>query len=160
MLQFWTRRSLTTCTSYLAISESTSFLPSLQCLQWRLDDRYVPSSSHLNRNSTFQAKTCLLTTQLVTWIKSLPPLCRGASTSAVPTVTMITRCVRQRTLIRPRHLNCVQNNINHLKEIEYEQKHYSNLSYTRSDVGPKPYGPGNYCTHQRCLGKDIMLIHD
>ncbi|KAK7017399.1 Metallo-dependent phosphatase-like protein [Favolaschia claudopus] len=34
--------------------------------------------------------------------------------------------------------------INHQDEIEYEQKHYSSLSYTRSDVGPKPYGCGNY----------------
>ncbi|KAJ7156198.1 Metallo-dependent phosphatase [Mycena filopes] len=34
--------------------------------------------------------------------------------------------------------------INHLEEIEYEQKHYSALSYTRADVGPKPYGCGNY----------------
>ncbi|KAF7340592.1 Metallo-dependent phosphatase-like protein [Mycena sanguinolenta] len=38
----------------------------------------------------------------------------------------------------------VQNNINHQEEIEYEQAHYSELSYTRSDVGPKPYGSGNY----------------
>lgn len=37
------------------------------------------------------------------------------------------------------------NNINHQEEIEYEQAHYSSLSYTRSDVGPKPYGSGNYC---------------
>ncbi|KAJ7469854.1 Metallo-dependent phosphatase-like protein [Mycena galericulata] len=36
------------------------------------------------------------------------------------------------------------NNINHQEEIEYEQAHYSALSYTRSDVGPKPYGSGNY----------------
>ncbi|KAF7305655.1 Metallo-dependent phosphatase [Mycena chlorophos] len=36
------------------------------------------------------------------------------------------------------------NNINHWEEIQYEQKHYADLSYTRSDVGPKPYGPGNY----------------
>ncbi|KAJ6522405.1 Metallo-dependent phosphatase-like protein [Mycena capillaripes] len=34
--------------------------------------------------------------------------------------------------------------INHQEEIEYEQAHYSTLSYTRSDVGPKPYGSGNY----------------
>ncbi|KAF7289871.1 Alpha-aminoadipate reductase Lys1p [Mycena indigotica] len=35
--------------------------------------------------------------------------------------------------------------VNHQEEIEYEQKHYGNtLSYTRSDVGPKPYGSGNY----------------
>lgn len=27
----------------------------------------------------------------------------------------------------------------------YEQRHYSALSHTRSDVGPKPYGCGNYC---------------
>jgi hypothetical protein len=71
---------------------------------------------------------------------------------------MITRCVRQRTVIRAMYLTCVQNNINHLEEIEYEQKHYSNLSYTRSDVGPKPYGPGNYCTHLPRLGKDATLI--
>ncbi|KAJ7141700.1 Metallo-dependent phosphatase-like protein [Mycena crocata] len=36
------------------------------------------------------------------------------------------------------------NNINHQEEIEYEQSRYSALSYTRSDVGPKPYGSGNY----------------
>ncbi|KAJ7339733.1 Metallo-dependent phosphatase-like protein [Mycena albidolilacea] len=36
------------------------------------------------------------------------------------------------------------NNINHQEEIEYEQAHYAHLSYTRSDVGPKPYGCGNY----------------
>ncbi|KAF7291247.1 Metallo-dependent phosphatase-like protein [Mycena indigotica] len=36
------------------------------------------------------------------------------------------------------------NNINHQIEIEYEQATYSELSYTRSDVGPKPYGSGNY----------------
>ncbi|GFZ45087.1 hypothetical protein JCM24511_02813 [Saitozyma sp. JCM 24511] len=36
------------------------------------------------------------------------------------------------------------NNINHNEEIEYEQAHYGSLSYTRSDVGPKPYGNGNY----------------
>ncbi|ORY25933.1 Metallo-dependent phosphatase-like protein [Naematelia encephala] len=36
------------------------------------------------------------------------------------------------------------NNINHNEEIEYEQAHYGHLSYTRSDVGPKPYGNGNY----------------
>lgn len=30
----------------------------------------------------------------------------------------------------------------------YEQAHYAHLSYTRSDVGPKPYGCGNYC---RCF---------
>lgn len=36
------------------------------------------------------------------------------------------------------------NNINHDKEIQYEMAHYSQLSYTRSDVGPKPYGNGNY----------------
>ncbi|KAJ7098550.1 Metallo-dependent phosphatase-like protein [Mycena belliarum] len=34
--------------------------------------------------------------------------------------------------------------INHLEEIEYEQAHYPTLSYTRSDVGPKPFGCGNY----------------
>ncbi|KAJ7749638.1 Metallo-dependent phosphatase-like protein [Mycena metata] len=34
--------------------------------------------------------------------------------------------------------------INHLEEIEYEQKHYPTLSYTRADVGPKPWGCGNY----------------
>ncbi|KAJ6482223.1 Metallo-dependent phosphatase-like protein [Mycena vitilis] len=34
--------------------------------------------------------------------------------------------------------------ITHQDEIEYEQAHYSSLSYTRSDVGPKPYGCGNY----------------
>ncbi|KAF8175704.1 Metallo-dependent phosphatase-like protein [Mycena galopus ATCC 62051] len=34
--------------------------------------------------------------------------------------------------------------INHQEEIEYEQAHYSLLSYTRSDVGPKPWGSGNY----------------
>ncbi|KAJ7601880.1 Metallo-dependent phosphatase-like protein [Mycena polygramma] len=34
--------------------------------------------------------------------------------------------------------------ITHQEEIEYEQAHYSSLSYTRSDVGPKPYGCGNY----------------
>ncbi|KAJ7280918.1 Metallo-dependent phosphatase-like protein [Mycena rebaudengoi] len=34
--------------------------------------------------------------------------------------------------------------INHLEEIKYEQRHYSALSHTRSDVGPKPYGCGNY----------------
>ncbi|KAJ7162799.1 Metallo-dependent phosphatase-like protein [Mycena crocata] len=34
--------------------------------------------------------------------------------------------------------------INHLEEIEYEQTHYASLSHTRSDVGPKPYGCGNY----------------
>jgi hypothetical protein len=56
------------------------------------------------------------------------------------------------------YLTCVQNNINHLEEIEYEQKHYSNLSYTRSDVGPKPYGPGNYCMHLPRLVKDATLI--
>ncbi|KAF8143723.1 Metallo-dependent phosphatase-like protein [Mycena galopus ATCC 62051] len=36
------------------------------------------------------------------------------------------------------------NNINHQEEIDYEQAHYPELSYTRSDVGPKPYGSGNY----------------
>ncbi|KAJ7893257.1 Metallo-dependent phosphatase-like protein [Mycena leptocephala] len=36
------------------------------------------------------------------------------------------------------------NNINHQEEIEYEQSHYPELSYTRSDAGPKPYGSGNY----------------
>nr|GAT58835.1 predicted protein [Mycena chlorophos] len=36
-------------------------------------------------------------------------------------------------------------NINHQEELEYEQEHYGKtLSYTRSDVGPKPYGLGNY----------------
>ncbi|KZO91967.1 Metallo-dependent phosphatase [Calocera viscosa TUFC12733] len=35
-------------------------------------------------------------------------------------------------------------NINHQEEIEYEQKHYSDLSYTRMDVGPQPWGVGNY----------------
>ncbi|KAJ6541191.1 Metallo-dependent phosphatase-like protein [Mycena vulgaris] len=34
--------------------------------------------------------------------------------------------------------------INHQEEIEYEQAHYAALSHTRSDVGPKPYGSGNY----------------
>ncbi|KAJ7196231.1 Metallo-dependent phosphatase-like protein [Mycena pura] len=34
--------------------------------------------------------------------------------------------------------------INHQIEIEYEQAHYAALSYTRADVGPKPYGCGNY----------------
>ncbi|KAJ7025799.1 hypothetical protein C8F04DRAFT_1268785 [Mycena alexandri] len=43
----------------------------------------------------------------------------------------------------PTHDNA--NNINHQEEIEYEQTHYAELSYTRSDVGPKPYGSGNYC---------------
>ncbi|KAJ6623711.1 Metallo-dependent phosphatase-like protein [Mycena sp. CBHHK59/15] len=37
------------------------------------------------------------------------------------------------------------NNIDHQEEIEYEQSKYAALSYTRSDVGPKPYGSGNYC---------------
>ncbi|KAJ7762955.1 Metallo-dependent phosphatase-like protein [Mycena metata] len=36
------------------------------------------------------------------------------------------------------------NNINHAEEIEYEQTRYAELSYTRSDAGPKPYGNGNY----------------
>ncbi|ORX35176.1 Metallo-dependent phosphatase-like protein [Kockovaella imperatae] len=34
--------------------------------------------------------------------------------------------------------------ITHDEEIKYEMAHYSNLSYTRSDVGPAPYGNGNY----------------
>lgn len=37
------------------------------------------------------------------------------------------------------------NNINHQEEIEYEMAHYSALSYTRMDVGPAPWGVGNYC---------------
>jgi hypothetical protein len=41
-----------------------------------------------------------------------------------------------------------QNNINHQQVIEYEQAHYPELSHTRSDAGPKPYGSGNYCTHR------------
>ncbi|EJT98082.1 Metallo-dependent phosphatase [Dacryopinax primogenitus] len=36
------------------------------------------------------------------------------------------------------------NNITHLEEIEYEIAHYGGLSYTRADVGPRPYGCGNY----------------
>ncbi|KAJ7204299.1 Metallo-dependent phosphatase-like protein [Mycena rebaudengoi] len=36
------------------------------------------------------------------------------------------------------------NNINHQQVIEYEQAHYPELSHTRSDAGPKPYGSGNY----------------
>ncbi|KZT50667.1 Metallo-dependent phosphatase [Calocera cornea HHB12733] len=35
-------------------------------------------------------------------------------------------------------------NITHLEEIEYEVAHYGRLSYTRADVGPRPYGCGNY----------------
>ncbi|KAJ7635246.1 Metallo-dependent phosphatase-like protein [Roridomyces roridus] len=34
--------------------------------------------------------------------------------------------------------------INHQEEIDYEQAHYSALSHTRSDVGVKPWGSGNY----------------
>ncbi|KIY73264.1 Metallo-dependent phosphatase [Cylindrobasidium torrendii FP15055 ss-10] len=34
--------------------------------------------------------------------------------------------------------------ITHQVEIEYEQEHYAELSYTRMDVGPKPWGVGNY----------------
>jgi hypothetical protein len=37
-----------------------------------------------------------------------------------------------------------QNNINHQQAIEFEQKNYK-LSYTRGDVGPKPWGNANYC---------------
>ncbi|KAH8832667.1 Metallo-dependent phosphatase-like protein [Flagelloscypha sp. PMI_526] len=36
------------------------------------------------------------------------------------------------------------NNINHQIIVEYEQKHFPTLSYTRADVGPKPWGVGNY----------------
>ena len=40
------------------------------------------------------------------------------------------------------HVLTRQNHINHQEEIEYEMAHYADLSYTRSDAGPKPYGGG------------------
>ncbi|KAJ7491353.1 Metallo-dependent phosphatase-like protein [Mycena galericulata] len=46
--------------------------------------------------------------------------------------------------------------INHQEEIDYEQAHYSALSYTRSDVGPKPYGGGNYWVPVYAKKNDIV----
>ncbi|KAJ7048501.1 Metallo-dependent phosphatase-like protein [Mycena amicta] len=47
--------------------------------------------------------------------------------------------------------------INHQDEIEYEQKHYGKtLSYTRSDVGPKPYGLGNYWIPVYAKSADVV----
>ncbi|KAH7107899.1 Metallo-dependent phosphatase-like protein [Auriculariales sp. MPI-PUGE-AT-0066] len=37
------------------------------------------------------------------------------------------------------------NNINHQQIIEYETSKYGTLSYTRTDIGPQPWGVGNYC---------------
>ncbi|CAD6563925.1 MAG: hypothetical protein TREMPRED_002378 [Tremellales sp. Tagirdzhanova-0007] len=48
------------------------------------------------------------------------------------------------------------NNINHNEEIEYEMAHYSSLSHTRSDVGPKPYGNGNYWVPVYAKDKDYV----
>ncbi|KAJ7698347.1 Metallo-dependent phosphatase-like protein [Mycena rosella] len=55
--------------------------------------------------------------------------------------------------------------ITHQEEIEYEQAHYSSLSHTRSDVGPKPYGSGNYwvpvyATTTDCVPALIMWFFD
>ncbi|KAJ7194412.1 Metallo-dependent phosphatase-like protein [Mycena pura] len=48
------------------------------------------------------------------------------------------------------------NNINHQEEIEYEQRNYASLSHTRSDVGPKPYGCGNYWVPVYAKAADVV----
>jgi hypothetical protein len=86
-----------------------------------------------------------------TWIRSSLLQSSGASTSAAPTAITTMPHVAVFRFLHTKLTLRSQNNINHLQEIEYEQKQYSNLSYTRSDIGPKPYGPGNYCTLSRPL---------
>lgn len=57
-------------------------------------------------------------------------------------------------LLIPQHDNSF--NITHDQIIRHEQSKYRKLSYTRSDVGPAPYGNGNYCAFaKRLLLRDV-----
>ncbi|KAF7323948.1 Metallo-dependent phosphatase-like protein [Mycena kentingensis (nom. inval.)] len=81
---------------------------------------------------------------------------QSISISSLLQQSNVTSRFRQRTgIILMQHDNA--EHINHQEEIEYEQAHYGKtLSYTRSDVGPKPYGLGNYWVPVYAKPKDVI----